>query len=446
VAGKKRKKQRKRRQPTAPGRFAIGATVRVKAGIQDPDFPDIPLGGWAGTVQEIDPQASKPTYLVEWNQATLDQMHSVYRQRCERDGLEFGCMWLGDDELEADTGEAAHVEPAANIVRRPLSKRDQDDRIRAILGLTSDDPMPPVTSENLRRYHSHLARELRFPFRARVPFESEEFDEIIIDLPILVTGLLDPDEGDEETGLLWQATGIDGALEGCLDALERVANPGNRRLIQDYSSWFHNCSEPDQIIRPSRPELLLGPANMVPARGLRISAVAQWMIVGLYCGMVLGALLAALEIAWTGAAIGAMILGLAGGWVGALYGKVVGAVNQFRFGALLVGTLGVIGGTLVGAIVGAMIAATVGVLAGAIFGGILGRLFVKLRLRILTTFWGIVVGAGAGAVVYASIWDRDSALTGALIGAATGLVVGALCCLTLIGLIALLGRRGPLNQ
>jgi hypothetical protein len=27
---------------------------RVKYGIPDPDFPDIPLGGWAGTIAEVD--------------------------------------------------------------------------------------------------------------------------------------------------------------------------------------------------------------------------------------------------------------------------------------------------------------------------------------------------------------------------------------------------------
>jgi hypothetical protein len=36
---------------SVPPRFEPGAKVRVKHGVRDPDFPDIPLGGWAGTVQ-----------------------------------------------------------------------------------------------------------------------------------------------------------------------------------------------------------------------------------------------------------------------------------------------------------------------------------------------------------------------------------------------------------
>ena len=34
-------------------RFKVGDKVRAKPGATDPDFPDMPLGGWAGTVTEV---------------------------------------------------------------------------------------------------------------------------------------------------------------------------------------------------------------------------------------------------------------------------------------------------------------------------------------------------------------------------------------------------------
>jgi hypothetical protein len=34
-------------------RFQVGDKVRVQRGVNDPLFPDMPLGGWAGTVTEI---------------------------------------------------------------------------------------------------------------------------------------------------------------------------------------------------------------------------------------------------------------------------------------------------------------------------------------------------------------------------------------------------------
>ena len=44
----------KPRKPTAPPRFEPGAKVRVKRGVIDPDFADIPLGGWTGTIKEVE--------------------------------------------------------------------------------------------------------------------------------------------------------------------------------------------------------------------------------------------------------------------------------------------------------------------------------------------------------------------------------------------------------
>jgi hypothetical protein len=38
---------------TPASRFKSGDKVRVKHGVRDPDFPDIPLGGWSGTVKEV---------------------------------------------------------------------------------------------------------------------------------------------------------------------------------------------------------------------------------------------------------------------------------------------------------------------------------------------------------------------------------------------------------
>ncbi len=33
--------------------FQVGDRVRVKPGVSDPDFPDMPLGGWSGIVTEV---------------------------------------------------------------------------------------------------------------------------------------------------------------------------------------------------------------------------------------------------------------------------------------------------------------------------------------------------------------------------------------------------------
>ena len=72
-------------------------------------------------------------------------MHPIYKKRCERDGLELESMWLGDEDLEPDDGTPVAIEQPTSIVTKPLSEKDQDDRVRMALGLTHDDPLPDVT-------------------------------------------------------------------------------------------------------------------------------------------------------------------------------------------------------------------------------------------------------------------------------------------------------------
>ena len=104
---KRPKRERGRPRPTFPARFAVADRVRVKPGTTVPDFEDIPLGGWAGTIREVDRQSNPPGYLIEWDKHTLDHMHPVYLKRCERDGLELESMWLGEDDIEPATGGPA---------------------------------------------------------------------------------------------------------------------------------------------------------------------------------------------------------------------------------------------------------------------------------------------------------------------------------------------------
>ena len=140
--------------------------MRAKHGVRDPDFPDIPLGGWAGAVKEVHRAEGETTVLVAWDRATLRGMHPIYKKRCERDGLELESMWLGDEDLESDDGTPVAIEQPTSIVTKPLSENDEDDRVRMALGLTHDDPLPDVTKATLLAYHRYLAAHLKFPIYA----------------------------------------------------------------------------------------------------------------------------------------------------------------------------------------------------------------------------------------------------------------------------------------
>jgi hypothetical protein len=228
--------KKKQKAPGTPARFATGLKVKVKPGTTDPDFPDIPLGGWTGAIREVDQRSAPPTYLIEWDRHTLKHMHPVYRKRCERDGLELERMWLGEDDIEPDSGGPAVIEQPKKITTRPLNPKDEDDRVRIALGLTSDDPLPEVDDDTLRAYHRYLAAHLAFPFEAK--WEPEYGPRPIIK----ITGLGDPEEAcvDEMYGLLCEAR-VEGRLvEVPLAECEAKKSDSNRRLLKDYSYWFWN--------------------------------------------------------------------------------------------------------------------------------------------------------------------------------------------------------------
>ena len=131
-----------------PPKFSVGDAVRVKRGVADPNFDDIPIGGWAGRITEMQ-YLNPPMYLIRWDQHTLNNIHPIYRNRCERDGFDIEEMWLAENDLEPGTGDPVPIEQPTRIVTKPLDMDDQDDRIRSVFSLTSDDLLPESGEESL---------------------------------------------------------------------------------------------------------------------------------------------------------------------------------------------------------------------------------------------------------------------------------------------------------
>ena len=83
-------------------RFQVGNKVRVKLGVPDPEFPYITLGGWSGTIEEVEQARDQFTYLIEWDERTIASLPPLYVQRCERLGFVFETVWLGEEDIEID--------------------------------------------------------------------------------------------------------------------------------------------------------------------------------------------------------------------------------------------------------------------------------------------------------------------------------------------------------
>lgn len=222
-----------------PPRFKIGDTVRVKLGVIDPDFPDIPLGGWSGTISEF--QDDDPRlYLIKLNDWTLNNIDPIYQKRCERDGLDASQIWLLEQDLEVDDGTSVDIEPPTNIITKPLSMDDQDDRIRAVFGLTYDDVLPSVDNTSLRVYHDYLAANLSFPFKAHYSQETGIFRSNTRRVTVLALSDVDDTEIDDMYGLCcsarigWRTANLP------LGEIEVQHEEPNQPLVEDYCYWFWN--------------------------------------------------------------------------------------------------------------------------------------------------------------------------------------------------------------
>lgn len=436
---KKKKPGRQRARPRFPAKYGVGHHVQVKLGTTDPDFPDIPLGGWAGTILAVNQRSNPPTYLIEWNRHTLDHMHPVYRKRCERDGLELESMWLGENDIEPVNGGPVVIEQPTSIVTRPLSKHDSDDRIRAIFDLTSDDPLPAANVENVRRYGSYLGSQLSFPFQASYTVEIGPFEEA--KYLITVLGLLDGDDCDEEEGVLCKAEQHGESFELPLADIEIPNHPHNRQLVEDYSYWFGNWGIDDFTAPAAAHGLPFDPHAGQPGKWSFLKTLVRYGLYGAAYGIVLGSLVGALEGAMAGALVGAAILGLVGLAAGAKYGMLVGLVNRVRYAWLAGGFLGALTGVVVGAVIGAMVVAYAGALVGGIIGALVGRLLARLKWRRLGPFEGTIIGAGVGAVVVACNRDQEKALAWAFQGAWLGACAAVFLVLAAVGSLALAARN-----
>lgn len=77
----------------------VGDKVEVKEGTMCPDFEGLDIGGWQGSVTEVDNDESKALVLIEWNEKTLKNMPDYFIQQSEDEGLEHKLMYLYPEDV-----------------------------------------------------------------------------------------------------------------------------------------------------------------------------------------------------------------------------------------------------------------------------------------------------------------------------------------------------------
>ena len=227
-------KRRKKHKPPVPSRFKVGDRVRVKHGVLDTEYPDMPLGGWAGTISEIDRHG---TCTVQWSKETLASIHPIYRKRCAIDGTVLEEYWLGDDDLEPDPGEPLSIEQPTHITPRRLSVDEQGDRVRMVFGLTSDDFLPAVDDDSLETYYDHLVERMSLPVEARYCPQEDFLDPSPL-RRVTVVALDREIAWDEDEGIMCKMRTAEGEEVVPVTDLEFQRSDPNYQLVDDFAAWF----------------------------------------------------------------------------------------------------------------------------------------------------------------------------------------------------------------
>jgi hypothetical protein len=206
--------------------------------VTDADYPDAPIGGWAGAVSRVQKDGG---YMVLWSRETLDAIDPIFQERSTREGFDLERYWFPEDDLEPDEGGPLEIERPQEIIAERLSRDDRDDRIRVIFGLDDNDPLPAVDGDALEIYFEYLAEYLEFPFEAEhAPKTGRLFEHSRIVKVIAPDNFEDESMIDARRGVLWPARHHRRTIVVPLHELEVEKGKPNRQLLRDYCHWFEN--------------------------------------------------------------------------------------------------------------------------------------------------------------------------------------------------------------
>jgi len=79
---------------------APGQRVKVTEGVAMPEFPDLSIAGWTGSVLETSGTGGKMKVILEWDAETQEKLPESYRAHCESQGLVSTMACLPAAELE----------------------------------------------------------------------------------------------------------------------------------------------------------------------------------------------------------------------------------------------------------------------------------------------------------------------------------------------------------
>jgi len=121
------------------------------------------------------------------------------------------------------------------------------DRIRLVFGLTADDPLPRLDTQNQRKFLDYLQAHLAFPFQADCSAASVEGSGTSDAVTVL--GFADPSI-DSKDGIMCEARKGKSGLQVPLSDIHVIDDVSNFQLVEDYTYWLWEGDECDDDEEP----------------------------------------------------------------------------------------------------------------------------------------------------------------------------------------------------
>jgi len=218
--------------------LAIGESVVVKPGVQDPDLEQ-DIGGWQGRITDIGPGEDENTIVtIRWDSLTLKNMPAWVIEQCDKEGLDWAVMNL-DAQLVERAAPRDKLEDVIRVrmqiaQRYPISASEQNRRISRVLASVAPNDMLAAYDA----WDEYLTRHLLFPFEARVVVSREQGSlqpgEHVRVLHISALG--------ELRGIIVRVRAKQQDCDFPLCDLEVVDRRSpNYQAVDDYATWFANC-------------------------------------------------------------------------------------------------------------------------------------------------------------------------------------------------------------
>lgn len=230
---------RTRQKPARPKKqkhlFRLGQSVRVKAGVHDPDN-DADISGWQGLVKELDESDEGPLVLIGWDSRTLQEMPEEYIRDSAENELEWSEIYLLEDEVEPAKERVTPDETQETLERLKelyfwAFLGEQGLRIEAVIAGLDPQDDPAL----MGAWEAHLRQNLKLPFKAEV-MDTVKGSRLKMEDRVTVTAVTGMDEND---GVLVQVKKGTVKTTFPLFNLEYTGDDDqNNDLIDDYITWY----------------------------------------------------------------------------------------------------------------------------------------------------------------------------------------------------------------